>query len=75
LHAAKAAIAGAFCHRSSNVGLDIRPNFSYQQKSRSSKDAFRMRSECGASAVLPRGLAIRAGAALGIIPFGITAEA
>jgi hypothetical protein len=29
----------------------------------------------GASAVLPRGLAIRAGAALGIIPFGTTAEA
>ena len=29
----------------------------------------------GASAVLPRGLATRAGAALGIIPFGTTAEA
>jgi hypothetical protein len=31
--------------------------------------------QCGASAVLPRGLATRAGAASGIIPFGITAEA
>jgi hypothetical protein len=43
-----------FCHRSSNIGLDIRPNFSYETKSRSSRDAFRMRSEvwseCGASA-------------------------
>ena len=29
----------------------------------------------GAGAVLPRGLALRAGEALGIIPFGITAEA
>jgi hypothetical protein len=29
----------------------------------------------GASAVPPRGLATRTGAALGIIPFGITAEA
>jgi hypothetical protein len=29
----------------------------------------------GASAVPPRGLATRSGAALGIIPFGITAEA
>ena len=31
--------------------------------------------QCGASAVLPRGLAIRAGAASGIKPFGTTAEA
>jgi hypothetical protein len=31
--------------------------------------------KCGASAVLPRGLATRAGAASGIIPFGTTAEA
>jgi hypothetical protein len=31
--------------------------------------------KCGASAVLPRGLAIRAGAASGIRSFGITAEA
>jgi hypothetical protein len=31
--------------------------------------------QCGASAVLPRGLATRAGAASGIIPFGTTAEA
>ena len=34
--------------------------------------AFRRR---GASAVPPRGLATRSGAALGVIPFGITAEA
>jgi hypothetical protein len=31
--------------------------------------------KCGANAVLPRGFAIRAGAASGIIPFGTTAEA
>ena len=31
--------------------------------------------KCGAGAVLPRGLATRAGAAPGIIPFGTTAEA
>jgi hypothetical protein len=60
------------------MNIDICPCFSYVlwRISLISRDAFREgTSEDGASAVLPCGFALRAGAASGIIPFGITTEA
>ena len=54
--------------------LDDCHRLCYAQSSRSSRDAFREGTfGSGASAVLPRGFAVRAGAALGIILFGTTA--
>jgi hypothetical protein len=55
--------------------IDICLRFRYIQKISLTGTRSGCDPQCGASAVLPRGLATRAGAASGIIPFGITAEA
>jgi hypothetical protein len=64
-----------YCHYYS-VALDGRPIFSYIISISLIEGRLREGTfGSGASAVPPRGLATRSGAALGIIPFGITAEA
>ena len=59
-----------------SIVLDFRPHFSYWLSISLIEGSLREGTfGSGASAVLPRGLATCAGAALGIILFGTTAEA